>query len=433
MNVKKPEIFINLGGVFPFFLIPISEITEMEDLILGEINFIDFANPEFTPYYISTIQEQSKLVESQKAIDKYEYELTAVISKSNLYYRNILEALNTEKHICIVPDANNSFRLLGNIDNGAILSADTSTGSNVADLNYISITVNWESNYRAAFTNLYKTYIMQCDTDIAIQPYISTIDDISVVEHTSGTFQIDGDNFDENMTISLGPNIVVNSYEAFGDHIIINYTAGDIQAAFPISIKRGDYEHYGENPQIAVNEVLLGTGPAGDFITSMEAQIVPNEPYGPNWTLNVYGDINSIDDFYKLLANNQGTPSNSTGPDQGNGSGYSYIETSNPNNGTGQFGRAKTSYFRQITNISFDYHRYGSGLGDFIIHAKNRNNNWVEVFRLSGQQQTSSSEPWLTANIDMRNIEAKSIRFTNKAASSYMGDMAIDNIVITSI
>ena len=433
MNIKNNEIFINLGGVFPFFLIPVSEISRMSDLILGEISEINFKNSEFTPLYISTIQESSKLSEKQNAIDNFEYTLSAVISKNSLYYRNILEALNSEKHICIVPDANNNFRILGNIEDGTILTANTDTGTKVSDLNNISIKLKWQSNYRAAYTDLYKKYIMKCDTDLTIQPYISTIDNIIIVKNTSGTLRIDGANFDENMTISLGNNIVVNSYEPHGSYILINYTAGAIQMPFPILIKRGDYSHYGETPNISVLDALTGTGPAGDFVTNFSIWGTPNNPYGEGWNYLLHGNIVAANDYFKTLRNDQATPSNSTGPISGGGSDYSYIEVSNPNNGAGNFGEVSTSNFREITNINFRYHRYGDGLGDFVIYSKNRENIWNEVFRMTGEQQFSSNDAWLTANIDMQGISTKEIKFVYEAASNYRGDMAIDNIVITSI
>jgi len=432
MNIKKNDIFINFGGVFPFFLIPISEISEISDIIKGEIHDINFIDTEFTPYYISTIQESSKLTEKQNLIDNFEYILTAVISKNSLYYRNIIEALDSDKHICIVPDANQNFRVIGNLESGAILSSDSDTGSNVSELNNISISLKWQSKYRAAYTDLYKNFIMKCDTDIAIQPYISTSGVINILKNTTGILRIDGANFDQNMTIDLGSSIVVNSYSAFDTFIEIHYTASNIVSTHSISIKRGDFEHYGNTPSIAVISVLTGDGPAGVFTTQMSVLSPPDKPYGTNWNMFVFGTINSVADFFKLLRNNQSSPSSGTGPDSGDGSDYSFIETSNHNNGDGQYAEAITSYFHKITHIQFRYHRFGRNSGDFVIYSLNADNVWIEVFRLAGEQQTSGSDLWLTASIDMSAVQCKAVKFTNQFANGYRGDMAIDDIIITS-
>ena len=82
--------------------------------------------------------------------------------------------------------------------------------------------------------------------------------------------------------------------------------------------------------------------------------------------------------------------------------------------------------------LRFFYHMYGSGMGTLSVEVSDDGgSNWMNVWSLSGQQQTSSSDPWLEAVVDLSSFNGNiNVRFIGTAATSITGDMAIDDVSI---
>ncbi|MBN1788166.1 MAG: PASTA domain-containing protein [Sedimentisphaerales bacterium] len=151
-----------------------------------------------------------------------------------------------------------------------------------------------------------------------------------------------------------------------------------------------------------------------------------------NWS-NVTGDD------YDWTRDSGGTPSSSTGPSSGaNGSTwYMYLETSD---GSGAYDEGDTAFLEgpdlnanaYDMNLSFYYHMYGSEMGTLYVDVYNGSSWDLDIWSISGQQHSSSSDPYTQANVDLSSYSGIiKVRFRAVAAGGYRGDMAIDDIVIT--
>jgi len=80
--------------------------------------------------------------------------------------------------------------------------------------------------------------------------------------------------------------------------------------------------------------------------------------------------------------------------------------------------------------LRFYYHMYGSQIGTLNVDVYD--GTWHNaVWTLSGQQQTSNSDPYIQATVDLNGFVGPiQIRFRAVAAGGTFGDMAIDNIEV---
>lgn len=131
-----------------------------------------------------------------------------------------------------------------------------------------------------------------------------------------------------------------------------------------------------------------------------------------------------------------GTPSSSTGPSSGATGSlyYMYLETSSGSaytNGDSAILIGPTISAGDI-DISFDYHMYGSNIGALAVDILS-GGSWVnDVWRISGQRHSSYSSSFTSVNIDLSSYSVSQIRFRATAAGGYRGDIAIDNVIVSS-
>ena len=134
-----------------------------------------------------------------------------------------------------------------------------------------------------------------------------------------------------------------------------------------------------------------------------------------------------------------GTPSGSTGPSAGSTDGsatdvYLYIETSEGS--VGDIATLMTPYYdvslMAFPRIAFDYHMYGATIGDLNLYVVESDGTETSLVSISGQQQSSSSDDWLTATADLSSYMSEVIRFkiTGSRSTDYTGDIAIDDFTI---
>ncbi|WP_057830739.1 DUF1554 domain-containing protein [Colwellia sp. TT2012] len=149
-----------------------------------------------------------------------------------------------------------------------------------------------------------------------------------------------------------------------------------------------------------------------------------------NWT-NV-----SSGDNKDWTRDSGGTPSQGTGPSTGANAStyYVYLETSN--------GSAYTAGDTAILegpvvtgtaiNLKFDYHMYGNNIGTLAIDVQSSgiwlNNVWMKV----GATQNSNTATYTSVDVDLSSYNVAKIRFRATAKGNYLGDIAIDNILIES-
>ncbi|MEC4727696.1 PKD domain-containing protein [Shewanella sp. D64] len=130
------------------------------------------------------------------------------------------------------------------------------------------------------------------------------------------------------------------------------------------------------------------------------------------------------------------TASSSTGPDSGvGGQGYYlYLETSN-NKGAYTAGEQAVIESRDWNvsqpRFSFDYHMYGANIGTLVVDMF-KDGSWNNnIWQISGQQQSSSTEDYRQANVDL-SAYSGAVRFRLRAvaAGGWKGDIAIDNLQV---
>jgi len=179
-----------------------------------------------------------------------------------------------------------------------------------------------------------------------------------------------------------------------------------------------------------VVKALGGTGVAGTFTTDFTAGGVGDAAWGIDWILAVNSPVVSADTYF--MTSSAGTTSSGTGPDVGINGNYVYIEASNPNNGAGASGEAVTTNFASIDQIDFDYHMFGANIDRLIVLSQNGDDSWTQRWIMTGQQQVAQTDPFLPATIDASAWNAKAVKFEFYSELGYAGDIAVDNIVITS-
>lgn len=135
-----------------------------------------------------------------------------------------------------------------------------------------------------------------------------------------------------------------------------------------------------------------------------------------------------------------GTPSSSTGPNHDNTYGdsthyYIFVETSSSacqssdlEANLEQSGLDGDTY---SLDLSFYYHMYGSNMGD--LHVDVNDGTWHnDVWSVSGQQHSSSSEVYTNAQVDLDAYTGTiTIRFRLDNVGGYRSDAALDDIEIT--
>ena len=133
-----------------------------------------------------------------------------------------------------------------------------------------------------------------------------------------------------------------------------------------------------------------------------------------------------------------GTSSGLTGPSSGNsGDYYLYLETTVSNPFTFQGPHYAELPVMDLTGtpnaqLKFAYHMYGATIGDLKVQVSTNNVNWTTIFTISGQQQSSSSDPYLTQTLSLASYISTTtyIRFSGVLGASFTGDIAIDDIYV---
>ncbi len=128
-----------------------------------------------------------------------------------------------------------------------------------------------------------------------------------------------------------------------------------------------------------------------------------------------------------------GTGSSGTGPVTGNsGDYYLYLETSG--SGTISYANLPVLDLSSIPNavVEFAYHMVGATMGDLTVEVSSDNLNWSTLSTISGQQQSSQTDPYNVTIVDLTGYTSSStyIRFGGSYGGSFTGDMAIDDIYV---
>lgn len=142
-------------------------------------------------------------------------------------------------------------------------------------------------------------------------------------------------------------------------------------------------------------------------------------------------------DTHNWIRDYAGTPSSYTGPSTGaNGSTYyMYMETSSGYAYTaGNTAILEGPVFSATTiQLEFEYHMYGSDIGTLAVDVLS-DGSWInDVWSVSGQQQSSYSDAYTAVAVDLSDYTVSQVRFRATAAGGFMGDIAVDNLVILRV
>jgi len=147
-----------------------------------------------------------------------------------------------------------------------------------------------------------------------------------------------------------------------------------------------------------------------DDVYVCTGDVVDTFPYTESFESGGYTFTQNTDDDGDWRRDNNGTPSNNTGPgDASDGNFYMYTEASTV--GGGAIGSNATAILTSpcfdLTAVggatfTFDYHMYGGNIGDLSIEVSNDSGtSWTVLQIISGQQQTSGSAPWITSSLNL--------------------------------
>ena len=269
----------------------------------------------------------------------------------------------------------------------------------------------------------------ECSSD-GLQPYIESISKDTIIINKLTEVIITGNNFDNAVKVQID-NVDVQIVSITSTEIKLSLL-GNVLSSNILNVTRCGNKSFGTEIVIEVIDKIFGSGPAGDFITSFNKNSGDNL-WGSDWELNVYGNINSVNNYFR--SSKAGTSSSGTGPSGPMAANdyYGYIETSNPNNGSGQYGTASTKNFRELKSISFDYHMYGAGIGELLVQGRVDDGDWEVIGFMTGQQN-SQNDAFLHKEYTCSGYNEIRFCFNMRTpASSYQADIAFDNIKITSV
>lgn len=267
--------------------------------------------------------------------------------------------------------------------------------------------------------------------NITMKGYTESSNIVNIKNNMTFDMEIYGYYFDSTIEVNI-PNCTINTMNITPNVIYLNVTSGNDVGINVISISKNGIHNDGVNLTLEITDTIVGNGSAGIFLTNFDGGGNGHSLWGPHWELEIFGSINDIDRYFNSSTN--GTPSSNTGAGSSfDGTSYAFIETSNPNNGPSQYASAVTDNFRSIQSIEFDYHMFGSGMGDLTIQGYN-GASWVTLDTLAGQQQTNMNDSWLHRTISCDNLTKVRFLFNSPTYStSYMSDICLDNIKIISI
>lgn len=148
-----------------------------------------------------------------------------------------------------------------------------------------------------------------------------------------------------------------------------------------------------------------------------------------DWTNSAFGNP-------QWTYNTGFTGSTATGPSAAHsGTGYVYLETSG-----GTAGNTDTlisppidlSSVVDAARLTFYYHMYGATMDQLEVLTSTNGVTWTNQWSITGQQQTSETDPWTPVEIDLTPYTGGMIwiRFVGTRGTSFTGDMAVDLVTV---
>lgn len=163
---------------------------------------------------------------------------------------------------------------------------------------------------------------------------------------------------------------------------------------------------------------------------------VSSFPWSEGFESGLGGFTNEGGDNFDWTRRSGSTPSTNTGPTSAqSGSYYIYTESSSPNY-PAKVANIQTPCFnfsgQSSISLTFRYHMYGANIGNLRVQASSNDGaSWSTRQTISGDMGNS----WKTSTVNLGLYAGQSsvrIRFSGTTGTSYRGDIAIDNLSMTT-
>ncbi|QTY27999.1 choice-of-anchor J domain-containing protein [Flavobacterium sp. CS20] len=132
-----------------------------------------------------------------------------------------------------------------------------------------------------------------------------------------------------------------------------------------------------------------------------------------------------------------GTGSPNTGPSGAlSGNNYVFTEASSGSQGDEAILLSPSLDLSTLAEpaLSFWYHMYGADIGTLAVDVKTSTsaNFDLDVFTLSGEQQTAETDPWIQQFVDLSTYAGETIQFRFRVirGNGFAGDVAIEDVLI---
>ncbi len=244
-----------------------------------------------------------------------------------------------------------------------------------------------------------------------------------------------------NGTVACSGNITLAAALNPGDSVAVTGCAVNLSAVGTYDLKI--YTQYGPDVD-NTNDTAAST---------VENYPVTSLPWADGFEANAPGEPNALGEDtlavgwkvnpgggafrYRWITEDLTTPSFGTGPSGPYaGSRYVYVEASatTPSEAT------LTSRCVDISSATspyliYAYHMYGASMGDLHVEIKDSGATaWTTLRTWSGQQHTSSTDPWSLDYLDISGYTSPvQIRFRGVRGFSFQGDMAVDSVLIKDL
>ena len=181
-----------------------------------------------------------------------------------------------------------------------------------------------------------------------------------------------------------------------------------------------------EQSDIAIDAFTVQAGTPTCFV-------VNSFPYTESFENTLGGWTQDSNDDFDWTLQTGATPSPGTGPTAaGDGSHYLFLEASNPNSPSKT--AILTSPCFDLTTISspeliFSYHLFGNDIGDLDLEVSLNGGAWTKIWSKTGSQG-NGWVPNIISLIPYTNATDLRLRFKGTTATTWEGDMAIDDLTI---
>ncbi|WP_439153292.1 T9SS type A sorting domain-containing protein [Winogradskyella sp.] len=190
--------------------------------------------------------------------------------------------------------------------------------------------------------------------------------------------------------------------------------------------------------KLALSVILLVITTAMSHAQSGCSNGITSFPYTESFENTLGGWSQSTADDINWTVDDNGTPSNGTGPDSAiEGNFYVYVEASGEGDGFPNKQAILNSPCFNLSSLSeatfsFSYHQFGSSnMGTIDLEVSDDDgSSWSSIWNSSGNQGDS----WRTANVSLNAYVGGSIqlRFNRVTGSTWQADIAVDAVSLTA-